>query len=201
LVSKYTKNKLDDKAIEYFKTNSKKQIDLMTNTIDDFRSFFKPQKTKSIFLINEAILSTLDMVESIYSSNGIKINFNAKNKYKTMGYQNALSQVVLNIINNAKDALVDRAIENRQINIELSGDDEYIVISIKDNAGGISDSIIDRIFDPYFSTKHDKNGTGLGLYMSKMIVQEQMGAKIYAENETDGANFKIYLKREEYADK
>jgi signal transduction histidine kinase len=200
LVSKYTKNKLDDEAVEYFRVNSKKQIDLMTSTIDDFRTFFKSQKNKSVFSINKAITSTIDMVESIYSSKGIDINFNAQRDYKITGYQNALSQVVLNIINNAKDALVDRDVDDRRIDINIDELDEYIVVSIKDNAGGIPESIIDKIFDPYFSTKQDKNGTGLGLYMSKMIIQEQLGAKIYVNNEADGANFKIYLKREENVD-
>jgi len=196
LILKYKKNDLDDDALEYFKKNSKKQIELMTNTIDDFRNFFKSQKEKSKFYIDEAIANVLDMVEAIYSNSGVKINFEESQKYKILANQNALTQVILNILNNARDALVDNNIQDKHIDITVFENEDDIIISIKDNAGGIDKDIIDKVFDPYFSTKQDKNGTGLGLYMSKMIIQEQLNAKIDVVNNTDGANFRIYLKKE-----
>jgi len=139
------------------------------------------------------------MTKPIYTGNGIKIELQANDNtsYKAVGYPNALAQAILNIINNAKDALVDNEdVDDKRIFIFLKHQNDAISISILDNAGGIPDDIIDNIFDPYFSTKQEKNGTGLGLYMSKMIIEEQMNAKIYVANEEYGAKFTIDLKRE-----
>lgn len=199
LISKYNKGKLDEDAILYFKTNSKRQIELMSSTIDDFRNFFKNETKKSEFVVNDIVENILDMTKDIYINNGIKINFTAEKKYKTIGYKNALAQAILNIINNARDALLDNNIENKEIKIDIYKLNNLIIISIQDNAGGIPLKIIDQIFDPYFSTKEEKNGTGLGLYMSKMIIEDKMDAKIIASNEKNGANFKIYLKEIKYA--
>jgi len=199
VVSKYNKEKLDDKAMEYFKVNSKKQIDLMSNTINDFRDFFNDEKEKKKFKINDSVQNILDMTKVIYLNRGVNINVNFEDDYIVEGFKNALSQAILNIVNNAKDALVELNVENKQININIYKDTkkDKIVISISDNAGGIPEDIIDKIFDPYFSTKKEKNGTGLGLYMSKMIINEKMNASIKVFNDTDGANFKIYLNYEE----
>jgi len=197
LISKYKKNRLDDETMEYFKENSKKQIDLMSTTIDDFRNFFKSEKNRENFCINSVIDSILDMTKAIYTTSGIKIDFHAKEFYHCYGYPNDLGQAILNIINNAKDALVESNIEDRKINISIERLDGKIVVSIADNAGGIPEEIIDKIFDPYFTTKDSKNGTGLGLYMTKMIIQEKLNANIVVGNENNGANFKIFLRGEE----
>jgi len=201
LLSKYAKGTLDESAIEYFKKNSKKQIDLMSTTIDDFRDFFKEEKKKTEFCINEIIENILEMTKAIYVGGGIKIQLKASDRYMVSGYRNALSQAILNIINNAKDALIENSSENKKIEIELKRDGDRIIIIIKDNAGGIPDTILDKIFDPYFSTKKEKNGTGLGLYMTKMIITEQGGATIDVYNDDNGANFKISLKESKHADK
>ena len=193
LISKYTKGKLNDEAMEYFKANSKKQIDLMSTTIDDFRNFFKKENKAQEFFLNDVISEVLNMTAAIYTSKGIKIEFDSQDNYQLYGYANGLAQVILNIINNAKDALIESVQENKKIQISIMKKADDIVLHIKDNAGGIAPDIIDKIFDPYFSTKKDKNGTGLGLYMSKMIIQEQLQAKIEAYNDTEGANFVIYL--------
>jgi len=195
LVSKYEKAKLDDKTIKYFSENSKKQIREMSRTIDDFRNFFKAEKFEQDFSINEVVRNILNMVETIYTNNNIKINFHSKKDYHSVGYPNELGQAILNIINNAKDALIEQDIDEKYIDIFFEETDEYIVINIIDNAGGIPDDIIDKIFDPYFSTKTEKNGTGLGLYITRIILQEHMNAKITVQNNDNGATFKIYLKR------
>ena len=200
LISKYTKNKLDENAMEYFKTNSKKQIDLMSSTIDDFRNFFNEEKEQQLFYIADSINSILDMTKVIYTNRGVTIDTDFKDNYNVLGYPNALSQAVLNIINNAKDALVESDVENKEIKIKVYEENEKIVVSIKDNAGGIPIDIIDKIFDPYFSTKKEKNGTGLGLYMSKMIIVEKMDASIEVSNDKYGANFKIYLNKQKVKD-
>ena len=200
LISKYEKGKLDDTNILYFKNNSKKQIDLMSVTIDNFRDFFRAEKDKKEFILNDVIESTLDMTKAIYTSSGVQIDFHSKERFKIYGCPNTLAQAILNIINNAKDALVDSETKDKRINIILVQNKEKITITIKDNAGGIPENIIDRIFDPYFSTKENKNGTGLGLYMSNMIINEHEGARLQALNDSEGANFIITLKGEVYVD-
>jgi len=197
LISKYNKGKLDDKAIEYFKTNSKKQIDLMSTTIDDFRNFFQTEKQKVEFDVVEVIENVFAMTKPIYEKSHIKIDFykNDNTTYNTLGFSNALAQAILNIINNAKDALVENNEEtNRKVEVSIDKSDEDFIISIKDNAGGIPNEIIQKVFDPYFSTKQEKNGTGLGLYMTKLIIEDQMSGKIKVTNGVDGAIFEIYLK-------
>jgi len=197
LLSKYDKDKLDENAIQYFKVNSRKQIDLMSKTIDDFRNFFNDEKEKQIFFINDVIKNILDMTKVIYVNSGVSININFEDKYSSFGYPSALSQAILNIINNAKDALIEANVKNKEINIDVYKDKNKIIISIRDNAGGVPENIIDKIFDPYFSTKKEKNGTGLGLYMSKMIIIEKMDGFIDVCNDKNGANFKIYLNKED----
>ena len=199
LVSRFDKNRLDEAAVLHFKSNSKNQIDLMSKTIDDFRNFFRSEKEKEEFIVNDMIQSALDMTKEIYTSSDIEISFHSESRFKTYGYPNTLAQAILNIINNAKDALLDSDIENKKIEIILSSSEDVISINIKDNAGGISEHIIDKIFDPYFSTKEDKNGTGLGLYMAKMIINEQGNSNISVKNDADGANFTISIKGETYA--
>ena len=202
VVSKYNKGKLNDSSIEYFKLNSKKQIDQMSKTIDDFRNFFKTEKVKEEFVVNEVIENTLGMIQDIYASNDISIEYQKEKKYVAVGFPNTLAQALLNIINNAKDALLDSDVENKKVEIRLSYKEELIFIDIQDNAGGIPENIIEKIFDPYFSTKQDKNGTGLGLYMSKMIINEQGNANISVKNiPSFGANFTISIKGEVYAGK
>ncbi|SFP93109.1 ATP-binding protein [Hydrogenimonas thermophila] len=194
IVSKYKKNSLDDKMIEYFKTNAKQQINMMSNTIDDFRNFFKPQENKKEYYIDEVIENILNIVRQLYSRHNIKISNIQKTKYKCFGYPNSLGHAILNIINNAKDALIEKNVTEKKITITVDEKDGDITITISDNAGGIPEDIIDKVFDPYFSTKNEKNGTGLGLYMTRMIITEHMNSKIFVHNSSEGAVFSIILK-------
>ena len=223
IIIKYKRDKLDDDNIEYFKENSNNQIQNMSKTIDDFRDFFKPEKEKVEFIINDVVSDAIDMVKPIFENNKIDIIFENKNKYKTLGFPNELGQTILNIINNAKDALVENKIcdksdstschKNKQIKITLKEEKiavensnfQTITLTISDNAGGIPQNIIDKIFDPYFSTKEEKDGTGLGLYMAKLIIEDHMGGKLSVSNDiiinqdgkpSGGAVFKINLKEE-----
>jgi len=194
LVTKYDMNKLDDEAIEYFKTHSKKQIELMSTTIDDFRNFFKNEDEKYNFVVNEVINGAIDMVEPIFKKYKIKIEFIKQENMMSYGYTNALAQVLLNVLNNAKDILIQQEVEQKVVRIKLENVGTNIVVIVEDNGGGISEDILDKVFDPYFSTKKDKNGTGLGLYMSKMIMEEQMQGNISVRNTDEGARFMIVLK-------
>ena len=194
LISKYYKNQLDDKTLEYFKSNSKKQINLMSTTIDDFRNFFKTETEQKEVEMKFILETILEMTKPIYTNHGINLVSNIDGCIKVYGYPNALAQAILNIINNAKDALIEQDIPDKKIELSVIKKDDEIIITICDNAGGIDPQIMDKIFDPYFSTKKEKNGTGLGLYMTKMIIEEQLEAKITVKNREDGAEFTIYLK-------
>jgi len=194
ILLKYERKKLNDEAIEFFAQHSQKQIQEMSKTIDDFRDFFKPQKIKSRFFLNEIIENTIDMVKPVFLNHKISININLQQEYYVSGYENELGQALLNILNNAKDALIEKDIDVKQVDINVSLDEKNIDISISDNAGGIPADIIGNIFDPYFSTKGEKNGTGLGLYMTKMIIEEHMDGKISVCNNNGGALFTIVLK-------
>jgi signal transduction histidine kinase len=164
----------------------------MSHTIDDFRDFFKPQKEKIKFNLKDTIESTMRLIQPVMLHEEIKIKHLYEKNIHLIGYPNEIGQVIINIINNAKDALISNNL-NREKNIYISlfKKEHKVVITIQDNAGGVDKNIINHIFDPYFSTKLKKNGTGLGLYISKMIIEEHMEGKLSVENSKDGALFKI----------
>jgi signal transduction histidine kinase len=192
LINKYKTNKLDDKVIQYFQKNSMKQIDIMSSTIDDFRNFFKKEKEKVTYNIKDVLENLKDIISPVLISNNISLDISLEKDYQLYGYPNSLFQALLNIINNAKDALMENEKKDKKIKINLFKNDKFLIIKISDNAGGIQKEIINKIFDPYFSTK-SKNGTGIGLYMCKMIIEEQMQGKIKVYNDKEGAVFEIYL--------
>jgi len=192
---KYDRDKLNQESMEFFRVHSKKQIQEMSKTIDDFKNFFKPEKVKKEFLINDMMYDLLDIIKPIFVSNNIHISVDIENKYFIEGYQNELGQAILNILNNSKDALIENNIENRSVIITIKELDKKIYIVISDNAQGVPLEIIDHIFDPYFSTKDEKQGTGLGLYMTKMIIEEHMSGEVKVENGKHGAIFTVILKK------
>jgi signal transduction histidine kinase len=194
LISKYNKGKLNDNTMEMFKKNSKKQITHMSKTIDDFRNFFKPEQKKQEFNVNGVINDLMHITDGIYDMHNIKLTFTEEEQFFSNGYPNELGQAILNIINNAKDALLETENSEKFIKISLKHREENILISIEDNAGGIPQNIADKIFDPYFSTKESKNGTGLGLYMTKMIIIDKLNGEITFSNTEDGVRFEILIK-------
>ena len=163
----------------------------LSKTIDDFRNFFKEKKEKESTSLAEIVDSTLDIVQTSVENKNIKIIKNNICEKEFETYPSELKQVLLNIIKNAEDALLEVGVDNSTIIIESVCNRKELII--KDNAGGIDETIIDKIFDPYFSTKEAKDGTGLGLYMSKIIIEDHCGGKLEASNEDDGAVFKISL--------
>lgn len=194
-------DKLDAQTIEKTVEKSMKLISFMSKTIDDFRNFFKPNKETVDFSLKESILGSLSILESMLLSHNIKVVTKTDEDIFVNGYPSEFSQVVINIINNAKDAFLENKIENPQIDIELLSEFDYGVIRIRDNANGIPDNIINRIFDPYFSTKEEGKGVGIGLHMSMMIIKEHMKGSLKAKNIEDkatgkkGAEFEIRLKK------
>ena len=196
IVFKYKKNKLDDAYIEDFSTTSTKQIEYMSKTINDFRDFFKPEKEKEIFTLNSSVLHILSIIQKVFEKDNITLNFNEKSKDSIVkGYPNEFSQALLSILNNAKDALLEKSQEKKNITITLDLIEEDYTLSVVDNAGGIDIDIIERIFEPYFSTKNDHNGTGLGLHMARMIIEEHMHGSLHVQNRDDGAEFLIRIKK------
>ena len=164
----------------------------MSKTIDDFRDFFKSDRKKSDFYIENTIKEAIFIIKETLKSHNIKINFNKKDSIIMTGYSNEILQVILNILNNAKDALISSENNPKKIEISLSLSTNIVNITICDNAGGIKRDILEKIFDPYFTTKHSKQGTGIGLYMSKKII-EQNGGSIEVFNKNNGACFVINL--------
>ncbi len=177
--------KLDDKFINSQVDEGIKLATAMSRTIDDFRNFFKPNKIEEIFSIKQAIKEAMELVENYYEKVGIKMILTCKEEFDVKGYPNEFSQVLMNLFSNAKDILSEKKNEHKYINIIVSVDAEdenFGKIEVIDNGGGISEEILDRMFDPYFTTKHQSSGTGIGLYMSKEIIEKQMQGSISAKN-------------------
>ncbi len=196
LILKYKRKNITDKDIANFSTNSNQQIQNMSKVIDDFKNFFKPEKQKSIFDLNVVIDSALDMLKPIFDKLQINIIFEKNNNTSILGYSNEFRQAIINILTNAKDEFENINLSQKNIFIKIKKENPFIILSIEDNANGIKEDVINKIFDPYFSTKSEKNGTGIGLYMTKIIIEDHMNGEIQASNKNDGAVFTIKLKME-----
>ncbi|WP_419768003.1 cache domain-containing protein [Arcobacter sp.] len=189
--SAYDYKELDKKYLQNRVDEANDLLEYMSKTIDDFRNFFNPNSKKELFFLNEAIDNALKIVKSTLTFHHIELIINIEKDYKINGYKNEYSQAIMNIISNAKDILLEKNIQNPQIKI-YAQKNEKLCLHIEDNAGGIDDTIINKIFDPYFTTKYDY-GTGIGLYMTKMIIEEKMNGTIRVKNSTNGAIFSIEI--------
>ena len=175
--------------------NAKLQIDFMSQTIDDFRNFYKPTKEKKLFNVKEAIVQSCKIVKSSLERNSIKLDIEAI-EIEIDNYENEFEQVIVNILNNAIDAKIIKEKDGRfdaKILIKIYKIKREIFVSIFNNCGNIDEKIIERIFEPYFTTKFENQGTGIGLYMTKVIIEKNMGGKIEAINKEDGVEFLIKL--------
>jgi PAS domain S-box-containing protein len=166
-------------------------VQFLSTTIDDFRDFFKPDKDKEPTAISLPIEKALKIVSSSMQNKKIKILTNYHTKDIINIYKNELMQVILNILKNSEDAFMDKKVSNKKIAISTKKDKNMYIITIEDNAGGVKPEILSNIFDPYFSTKGKKNGTGLGLYMSKIMIEEHNGGRLSVQNRNNGLEFKI----------
>lgn len=192
---------LDD---ETFYKNSKlinTNAQYLSKTIDDFRNFIKGNRVKSIFVLEDSIKSFTTLVKGTVKNEDIDVVFDLQKNIKVDGYENELIQCFINIFNNAKDVLIERNIENKLILISTLINNDKVLIKFKDNAGGIPENILPKIFEPYFTTKHQSKGTGLGLHMSYKLIVDGMDGTIEADNVNfeyngqnyDGAEFTISL--------
>ena len=168
-------------------------VQFLTHTIDDFRNFFKPNKQKESVTLAQLVNRTLDIIGKALEINGITIKVETRASHEIFTYANEVTQVILNILKNAEDVIKEREIAHAQILITIENEDSWQIISIEDNAGGIPEHVLPHIFEPYFSTKSEKNGSGLGLYMSKTIIEEHCDGEILATNSPVGAKFIIKL--------
>lgn len=185
--------KLDKKSFLEQEKNAEFLIAYMSKTIDDFRNFFKPNRKKEKFCIEKTIENALMLLKSSLKNHNIKIETNLKNNSEIYGFESQFSQAILNIICNAKDILIERKIENPCIKISSKKKFNVIKICIEDNGGGISIKPIEKIFKPYVSSKHAILGTGIGLYMSKIIIEKNFKERLKARNKKQGAKFIIIL--------
>ena len=166
------------------------QINHMTTTLGEFRNFFRPNGEVVEFNLLEVINSVLFLVRDEFMKNTITIELNIDEEIRLKGNENEFKHLILNLINNAKDAFKDKEIKNRLIVIKAYREDSSVIITVEDSAGGINEAVIDSLFEANVTTKEKGKGTGIGLYMSAQIVQKMQG-KIWVENINDGACFKI----------
>ncbi|MEE8589017.1 MAG: ATP-binding protein [Sulfurimonadaceae bacterium] len=164
----------------------------LSETIDDFQSFFKPNKQQEKRSICELVERGTNFAKPRLQVANIELLYSCDEQIYVLTYPNEFAQVIINIINNAIDALLERTVDKPTIKVSIAHNNHTIEISIRDNAGGINPEITNRIFEPYFSTK-GKNGTGLGLYMSKMIVEKELGGILKVKNNSEGAEFTVKI--------
>lgn len=180
-------NELNDEVIEEFSDNTKKQIHYMRDTIDGFLSFFDPTKHTNKFEIERVIKNTKELLDSQIKKAKVELKIQIISNYTLNGVSMELSQVLINLITNSVQAFEEREIENRKIDIITfsRNDKNYLIIS--DNAGGIKEENLEKIFDPYYTTK--ENGTGVGLYMVKLVIKNSYNGNLKIENYEDGVRF------------
>ncbi len=184
---------IDDQYIDKFTKESMSQIKELSRTIHDFRQFYQPNKEKSLFSIGNSIEDALFIFSSSINYYGINIEFEYGGQPTAYGYPNEFSQVVLNILTNAREAFDQKNKSNRKIVIKLGETDEFASAKFIDNAGGIEPELLNKVFNPYFTTR--LNGTGLGLYMTKMML-ENMNGHVSVENTGDGACVSLFVPKD-----
>ncbi|AXX95849.1 MULTISPECIES: cache domain-containing protein [Arcobacter] len=193
---KYSINALDEKTMEQKSLEADKVLEYMSRTIDDFRNFFMPKKEKEEFYLYKVIELVMNIISSTLKNYNINIEINVDKNIVLKTYLNEYQQVLLNIINNAKDVLIEKNIKNPTIKISAYEEDTYVVLYVEDNGGGVLVEPKGKIFEPYFTTKSESDGTGIGLYMSKIIVDKNMKGKLRVRNTKEGAKFAIFVPKD-----
>lgn len=195
----FTGNVSNDEILETIKKSSD-ITKYMSHTIDDFRNFFKKDKQKEEFKITRQVNIAINILNSSLKQNNIKLEIIIHKNPIVYGLKNEYAQVILNILTNAKDFLIQRKIETPKIILSINEIDNNTIVKIKDNAGGIKSEPIEKIFEPFF-TQDKPNGTGIGLFMSKLIIENNMNGELFVENTQDGALFTIIVPKEKQLSK
>ncbi|MFW5687325.1 MAG: PAS domain S-box protein [Bacteroidota bacterium] len=184
---------IDSMYIDKSEADIKAVLSYMSQTIDDFRNFFKPNREMQSFFLFDVVKKSISFIDATLKNSGIKLITDIDHNIVLFGYESEFAQVLLNIINNARDALLYNEVSEPLIRITASASHEMANVSVTDNGGGIDPVIIHKIFDPYFTTKEQGKGTGVGLYMSKTIIERNMKGVIWATNKENGAEFVIRI--------
>ncbi len=192
----YEHGEIDETYVDGMVSKSMRQIEFMSSTIDDFRHFFTPNKEKERFSVTEQIKKSIDLIRPQLKAHQIDISLEDEDAI-IWGLPNEYQQVALNLINNAKDAILERQERECEfkgyIKIKVIRDREELQMTFSDNGGGIDASILHKIFEPYFTTKFPKKGTGVGLYMVKEIIERHYNGSVDVENGREGAQFIIRI--------
>jgi len=182
-----TERQLDEDVAE-----TMTELQHISDTINNFRNFFSYEKEESPFIINELVSRALSFVKPSLKSKGIRVELDEQPDVAAIGYPNEYLQAFLNIILNARDELLEHQVVQPLISIRIFQENGRSVVTVRDNGGGIREDALPKIFDPYFTTKQQCNGTGIGLYMAKMIIEKKMHGSLSARN-VGGAEFRIEL--------
>ena len=179
---------------EMLRANVAKAMEILihlSKTIDDLRTLSTPDKKKVLFNVAQVIAKTMSLIGENLKDQGIPVETSVENDLQIEGYPNEYLQVLLNILMNSRDAILERAIPDPHITLRAFAENGRTEVIITDNAGGIAENIIDKIFDPYFTTKELGKGTGVGLFMAKTIIEKNMGGSLAVRNTGDGVEFRI----------
>jgi len=187
----YHFNESNEAYLETLLQSNHRFIDKISHTIDDFKYFFRPQNTDKIFNVYDSIQFAIELNMSRIDELEILVTVSGDKTAEVIGQSNVFSQVVLNLINNSIDALKG-VNNNKQIGVNVSKIKKQVVVELLDNGGGFSDEVMDKLFEPYITTKGE-NGTGLGLYICKYILNEKFNGELIIENTLEGAHIKIIL--------
>ena len=193
LKKRFESEKLDKIFFDKKVNQANEQVSFLSKTIDDFKEFYLQEKEKDNFFVKDSIQNALTILNPDLQKDNINLNlkFETFEDIKIFGVKNELSQVILSLVSNSIDALKNR--HNPKISINVVSSSAEVIIEILDNAGGIKAKNLKKIFEPYFSTKEE--GTGIGLYLSKIIIEESFGGKLQVQNIKDGAKFSIFIEK------
>jgi len=182
----------NEKEIETLYSESKELIQSMSNTIEDFSNFFKPDKQKEHFTVGESIEEALLLLKRVLQKDMIQVKTSYE-EVPVLGIPNEFTQVIVNLLKNARDAFVENGVLIREITIDVSQKEKQAVVTVEDNAGGIKEKERYKIFEPYFTTKHTSQGTGLGLFMSKMICEKGFNGALDVRSKKGTTKFTITI--------
>ena len=198
LKKNYDKGKLDAEYMEDYLTKTRGLIAKMDQTMHDFNHFFRPDKAPHTFALSHAVQESITLLTPLINRAGIDLDFSPLENATVTRYESQLTQVIINILNNGIDVITERDVSEPYLSVCIEDADQHWRIQITDNAGGIPHDVLPRIFEPYFTTKFKSDGTGIGLYMSKMIIEESFDGSLEAHNTQKGAEFVILIPKDSH---
>lgn len=193
LLDSYRYNDLDEKRLEKSVQKVENVVNKMSETITDFSGFLKPTKEKTLFDVSDCIKSAVSLMEESINHHKLTVSVISEDHNEVYGYSNEMTHVIFNVLNNARDAIVQYEPEDRTIYVTMMQEDERIEIQVKNKGTTIPPDILEHIFDPYFTTKEQSGGTGLGLFISRQIVEDRMNGELFVENQQDGVVCRIII--------